>query len=326
MNPDKKKRIARIFSLFSSKDVSPDLEDKVHHWLIDEEDQEEKKNASFHFWNSINHTPDEDAEEVLSRVNREIGENGNKTNLMRRLFYVAAVFASLFVLATGVMFVLSQNEKTIELVTGYGEKEYHVLPDGSEVRIQPGSKLTYQAKYKNGRRELKLSGEAFFNVKKDTEHPFTVQTNELTVQVLGTEFSIRSYPGDELITTTLASGQVEIHSDKGRLATLKPNEQFVYVRASGIGTVNQLTNNEVLEATAGALCFENATLSEILRSVERKYNVRIKQNSGHLRERYTVSFHKEDVLDTVLEVLDETVEKYSFLRSGDEVILKKDNE
>lgn len=323
MKTDKENRMTRIFTLFARKRYSPEVEEETQRWLIGEEDSEEKRDASFRFWNTIKAPGDEGMEDALDRVNREIGASKQQMSLTRRIVYVAAVFTGLFVLATGLMFFVNTGQQESAVVTANGETQQAVLPDGSVVRLQPGSKLTYKNGFEQDKRVLQLAGEAYFSVAHEQDRPFVVEAGKLNVQVTGTEFTLRSYPGDDRIVATLIRGQIAVDTGKGEKTVLAPGEQFVFNRLTGESVVSKLAPEDIAVTKEGGLYFDNVTLTEILRSIERQYNVRIKQSPGKLRNRYTIRLHNEDGLDEILEMLDETVDEYTFVRKGDEVILKK---
>jgi transmembrane sensor len=101
------------------------------------------------------------------------------------------------------------------------------LPDGSEVVLNAGSELAYPDNFLNGRREVKLSGEAYFNIAKDANAPFVIHTKEVDVKVLGTVFNLKAYPNERKTETVLISGAVEvtIKNNEGQKILLKPNQK-----------------------------------------------------------------------------------------------------
>src|SRR5690606_37727632 len=98
-------------------------------------------------------------------------------------------------------YTVSENFTTIECA--YGDRSTIYLPDGSKVCLNSGSKITFDNTFKSGVRKLSLEGEAFFSVKKDSEIPFIVNTDDLQVEVLGTEFNLKAYPDEESVSVTL---------------------------------------------------------------------------------------------------------------------------
>jgi ferric-dicitrate binding protein FerR (iron transport regulator) len=116
-----------------------------------------------------------------------------------------------------------------EVSTKYGSKTKLVLPDGSQVWLNAGSKLTYDKNYGNAIREVSLSGEAFFDVVKNAARPFVIHTEKIDIRVLGTAFNVKSYPGEKNTETSLIRGSIEvtIHNRLSGKIILKPNEKLV---------------------------------------------------------------------------------------------------
>jgi transmembrane sensor len=119
---------------------------------------------------------------------------------------------------------------TSEVVARPGARTKLVLPDGTQVWLNSGSKLHYNNDFNTRLREVNLEGEAFFDVVRDASHPFIVHTSAINVKVLGTAFNVKSYPRDKVIEATLLRGMIEI-TRKDDPSTpkviLKPNEKLI---------------------------------------------------------------------------------------------------
>jgi transmembrane sensor len=101
------------------------------------------------------------------------------------------------------------NEVTVPL----GSKSQIRLPDGTEVVLNAGSKLTYTTDYGKKLREVEFSGEAYFKVAKMKNKPFIVHTSKTSIEALGTEFNVKAYPNENIIETILVEGSVKIHKN-----------------------------------------------------------------------------------------------------------------
>lgn len=116
-----------------------------------------------------------------------------------------------------------------EVSTKNGSRSKIMLPDGTQVWLNAGSKLTYGKEFGNRLREVTLTGEAYFDVVKDSARPFLIHARNVDIRVLGTAFNVKSYPGDKTTETSLIRGSVEV-SIKNRpkeKIILKPNEKLV---------------------------------------------------------------------------------------------------
>jgi len=119
---------------------------------------------------------------------------------------------------------LAQNS----ISTKHGSKSKIQLPDGTQVWLNSGSKLTYNETFTTSNREVCLSGEAYFDVIKDKDHPFLIHAKAVDIKVLGTAFNVRSYPDEKMVETSLIRGVVELtlknYGDKKFV--LRPNQKF----------------------------------------------------------------------------------------------------
>ena len=114
---------------------------------------------------------------------------------------------------------------TIQTVSTLAETRTVCLPDGSTVTLNHYSSLSYPEKFKSDKREVKLNGEAYFEVSKNKKHPFIVQTETIDVQVLGTHFNVDAYQNNPDVKTTLLTGSVAVsNKSKSVRVILKPNE------------------------------------------------------------------------------------------------------
>jgi len=118
------------------------------------------------------------------------------------------------------------------------------LPDGSVVRLNSSSSLTYDKNFGKNIREVSLIGEAFFDVTKDSSHPFIIHTNVIDIKVLGTAFNVKSYPGDQNTETSLIRGKVEVtlKNRSNEKVYLNPNEKLVVANNSSF--VNRTLVNQ----------------------------------------------------------------------------------
>jgi transmembrane sensor len=197
-----------------------------------------------------------------------------------------------------------------------GSKTEIQLPDGSLVKLNSGSTLTYPSAFESNSRSVKLEGEGFFTVSKDSERPFYVNTTNISVKVLGTVFNVKSYPDENLIETTLLSGSVEIYSEPGTgrnssdeqpVAVLNPNERAIWYKdGQGKSGKQFQPANLVVEKLNDAgiyiawkdniLKFDNEKFGRIVRKLERWYGVEIElKYPGIANEQFSGQFDRETI-------------------------------
>ncbi|MEO5594630.1 MAG: FecR family protein [Chitinophagaceae bacterium] len=135
---------------------------------------------------------------------------------------------SLFFHEAGKTLAKTQTDKS-EVSTKYGSRTKLQLPDGTQVWLNSGSKLSYDKNFGNGTREVILSGEAYFDVVKNPAHPFVIHTTTIDIKVLGTAFNVKSFPGEKNTETSLIRGSIEVtfRNRPSEKIILKPNEKLV---------------------------------------------------------------------------------------------------
>lgn len=139
----------------------------------------------------------------------------------------------------------TRQEELQELTTQYGSKSQLILPDGTKVWINAGSKLNYPKQFAGKQREVMLDGEAFFDVIENKEQPFLVHTKAFKVKVLGTAFNIRAYSDEDSASASLIRGtvEVELNAGKNNKVLLHPNEKLVVPAAASLIEPNETVSN-----------------------------------------------------------------------------------
>ena len=195
------------------------------------------------------------------------------------------------------------------LAVPYGKRFEVQLSDGTTVNLNSGSSLKYPVNFIKGKnRHVFLSGEAFFNVAKDTNHPFIVNANEIDVRVLGTKFNISSYPEDKNINTVLVEGSVSTYKagetyQSENATLLKPGYKAAWNKTNKTIEVTETDVETHLAWINGRLILYEVEFSAILKKLERQYNVKFINNNIALKNRFfTAKFDVEDI-DQVMKSL-----------------------
>lgn len=199
-------------------------------------------------------------------------------------------------------YVVANEEKnelqynTVEVP--YGKTFDLVLSDGSTVAMNSGSSLRYPVAFpKTGDREVFLEGEAFFKVAKDKGRKFMLETKEVKIQVLGTEFNVTAYPDDDKTVTSLQEGAVKVF-DTNNFETpllLTPNEQAVWDKQFRSHDKKEVSPYDIGAWRRNQLVFKQQSFDEILRIMERRFDVRIENNNKQLgKKRFTANFYEKN--------------------------------
>ncbi|QIH36164.1 FecR family protein [Sphingobacterium sp. DR205] len=197
----------------------------------------------------------------------------------------------------------SSQEHTV-VYTALGQKSQVVLPDGSKAWLNAGTKMTYSHAFNQYDRKITLDGEAFFDVVKKENMPFTVQTSHLDVVVKGTAFDVSAYADDAKIEVSLLRGRVAIKDKKGQLiGELKPNDWIQLDKRTGRYTqIRQLDAVQYSTWKSEELVFENEPLESVLKKLERWYGVNITWRGAESDRHYTFKV-KTESLREILELI-----------------------
>lgn len=321
-----KNNISRIIKKYLSGRFSSDTEEKVQRWLIKDKNTEDKESASLEYWDNLEIAPDSKIYSRLDRVNKRIGhiqKQPIKVPLYRKLSRVAAVLIPLFIVAGGYLYHQSNQDNIIEIYVAYGEEKHVFLPDSSEIWINAGSIIKYPKEFKGNQRLVELDGEAYFSVRRDESKPFIVNTENLSVNVLGTKFNVKAYSNEELVTTTLTSGKIEVESEE-QSQILKPNEQLSFNKKTSAINITEIPSNETDAWISGQLIFTDASFNEILQSLERRFNTSFDISGFNIStdKKYTIKFYQKENLDEILTVLDEVI-GFSYKKKQDRIVITK---
>ena len=235
-----------------------------------------------------------------------IGQN-YKRILVEKYIKYAAIF--IFFVVTPFLFWILNRERPVELtsvnVGVHDSIKTVILPDGSKVWINNGSIFTYPVAFTEGERKVKIEGEAYFEVKTDSVHPFLVQTGVVTVRVCGTSFNVNAHAEDSTVETTLVQGKVILQNGQGKkMVGLNPGQLAVYNRKSRTIKVSNVNTDVFTSWRNGLFVFDNASITEIAKKIEDFYNVRITINiKNPIPNKYNFVFRQTQSLNTVLEML-----------------------
>ncbi len=238
--------------------------------------------------------------------NVTLNKQSNIRFQLNRMIRVAALFILPVLTAAGVYFFMSKNElSTAPLIIAVerGQKANITLPDGSKVWLNSQSKLTYTADFNIKERELQLDGEAYFEVAHNADKPFIVKSHDIEVEALGTAFGMKAYNDDNLISSILMRGRVKVTTPDGE-SILMPNERVLYDKTTHKKTQSTVTNaTDFTGWIQNELRFENESLGDIAKTIQRIYNVEIIFASEQLKnQRYTGTVNNNS-LESVLNII-----------------------
>jgi ferric-dicitrate binding protein FerR (iron transport regulator) len=239
--------------------------------------------------------------------------------LYLKISRIAAILISVVALSFSLAWMMghlqqeSQEVAWFESSTPRGEKSKLLLPDGSTVWLNSESTISFPNNFAAGNREVKLSGEAYFEVAKFSGLPFIVKTKAYDIHVLGTKFNVMAYDDFMRTETSLVEGQVKIHKGS-QVVSLAPGQVLTFQdNKIKIKEANTIRSGYWKD---GRFDFDQVTFEELIARLERWYNVDIKMEKDELKEIvYSGVFKNEETIWQVLNSIQMTL-PITYSRSG----------
>jgi len=240
---------------------------------------------------------------------RVVNDRRKKPDVLQVLIRVAAILL-LPVVGLGIFYFYAGNSgdtaysnEKLTVVAPLGQKSKLILPDSTVVWLNSGSKLSYTIFSENTKREVDLSGEAYFEVTRDKKHPFVVSTKDYEIKVLGTKFNVRSYDYDKATETALEEGKVAITFSNGKKYELIPGQV-----ALASNTANMEIKNADIRSIVcwknNVLRFSNTPVKEMVPMLERWYGVHINvKNMDKAGEKCFTMTIKTESLNEALQLI-----------------------
>jgi len=272
----------------------------------------------------------EDEERLVAGLWKAVDRDKYKRR--RSLLRYAAVWAGMIVVSGGVWMqwnrrlqknALRKSQEFMAISTGYQQVRKVLLPDSSIVWLNSATHLSYHPDFTTNR-EVLLSGEAFFQVRSDVQHPFVVKAGGTSTRVYGTAFNVSAYPEAGQLRVSLQSGKVGVEFDgKGGKANkvLTAGQLLIYDKELGAGQVMQQSPGEMDVWTAGRLLFYETPLKEALAQVEARYGIHIIYDRP-LKEQTITARFENTALEKVLEHLSFGWDLH-FTRKGDSLHVRQ---
>jgi len=181
------------------------------------------------------------------------------------------------------------------------------LPDGSTAVLNKKSSLAYEYNRLQKKRKLKLTGEAYFNVKHQETKPFIIETQEVIIEDIGTTFNVMAYPESNTVEVFVESGEVRFYTTNNKGLNLKEGETGIYNKTTKTFARLIETDTNVLAYQNHMFHFNNTDLGTILDEINEVYNAKLVVVKEQLRGcRITVDF-KGESLDSIVEIIAETL-------------------
>lgn len=196
------------------------------------------------------------------------------------------------------------------------------LPDGTAVWLNARTTLRYPVNFNKKQRSVELNGEAYFEVARKEDCPFTVETDRYKVDVLGTKFNIESYKEKMNFSTTLMEGKVRIRSTENPEVSLILAPGTKAVCENKKLTVHKVDDYNPYRWKEGLICFKNESFETIMADFEKYYGVSIRVNNKNVNKyKYTGKFRQTDGIDYALRVLQKDI-TFNYTKNDEEQTIR----
>ncbi|TAN13268.1 MAG: FecR family protein [Chitinophagaceae bacterium] len=207
------------------------------------------------------------------------------------------------------------------LTTPLGGTYSVMLSDGTKVWLNAGSELRYPSLFQGGTRTVSLSGEAYFEVATDVNHPFIVKTSGQDIKVLGTEFNVEAYTDDAEIITSLIKGKVQVEAG-GKNLVLDPGQQSLWNKQDRLDINPDADIAQAVAWKNGYFRFDKADIQSIMTQLARWYNIRVVYEPGLKNQYFGAIMNRNNNISQILDMLSATGEIH-FKVEGNVVMVKQ---
>lgn len=260
-------------------------------------------------WNKSGYELDDITKKrIWQGISRKIDNSVNAARIQYYKWYSIAV-SVLLVIAFGGLAILWNNKPSAPMyvvASGIQNLEKIELPDGTQVCLGPGSRLEYPSEFRADRRDIKLEGQAFFDVAKKPGNPFIVHTGGMQIEALGTAFELFNYDDCNEMEAILVNGSIKVDFGEKYNSTdriMKPNEKLTLYKSTGKTQIDKIDADKYTSWRSGVLSFENENLAMIIPRLEKWYGRNIECDNRLLND-YRFTFKvRDESLDVLLFIM-----------------------
>lgn len=245
---------------------------------------------------------------VESWVKVERGIKTQQLRWMKSVLKYAAIVVMAFI-AGNLLKPSLPSDKEIrysEITVPFGQMSQIKLSDGTKIWLNSGTTLRYPERFAENSRSVSIEGEAFFEVAKMAHKPFTVNTTEMNIEVLGTSFNLSSYKEDATTKVTLVEGKVSVRDNTGKtIAQLIPGQMAVKNKQTNTLDISNVQTAFYSAWIEGKIYFDDEPLDQIAVKLERWFNVEITFANQQLKShRFTGTILRNKPVDQIMQALE----------------------
>jgi transmembrane sensor len=234
---------------------------------------------------------------VFAAVSNPPLKSGSRYRLMK---YAAA--AAVLIVCCSITWWFTRATRIV-VAAAPGKVVKQLLPDGSTVWLNDNSIVVYYSNFSAHRNIELQQGEAFFEVKKDAAHPFTVQSKGISTTVKGTSFSVKMVDRTGDVKVSVVTGKVLVHKEQDTLGYLLPGQRLRYIKQHNTTRTDSAQTGEANAWIHGDLFLQNATLNEVAQWLHDHFNVSVQNKRAHYTGDYYLQVKRDISLPEVIRIL-----------------------
>ncbi len=288
-----------LIGKYITSQISEEEANELEKWRTEREGNEKEFQMLLAVWHVPGNTGkfEEEGEQILKEILAK--PKTAKLIPLNRFLLVAASITVALILGLMYNFLIDTDHELIQYqATENGELK--ILPDGTKVWLKSGSALSYYPDF-NTERKINFTGEAYFQVYSDPDHPFTISTDDVKTTVLGTSFNLSAPKNIEVMVLHLDEGKVSVqHESNQRI--LSPGQVISVSKTDKKMEIRTVTNDNHQFLRTGKLFYKEVKLAQVCQELARHYNVEIQLQVDNPDELYTGRFNNKSVAE-VLEII-----------------------
>lgn len=284
---------------------------RIAAWFRDNDSRDDIRLAIRDHWDDFS-TEGEESPKNLENIYNHLLEQIQQEQpapqpLYKRVITLYSKIAAVLLLPLMIYAAISLGNKETadgtafaEIYAPPGARTRFILPDGSNGWLNSNTRLKYPLNFTTNR-HLELSGEAYFEVSKNAEFPFTVSTSALDIRVLGTIFSVSAIPEDNTTEVILQEGSVELDNPGiGLRSTIDPDQKFTFNKSDRKYQTSAINAQQYNAWKDGLLIFRNEPLGDVFKRLSRWYNVKINITDQQITKyKYRATFKNEPIEEVI---------------------------
>ncbi|WP_075559784.1 FecR family protein [Parabacteroides timonensis] len=297
-------------------------------WLNEDEKNQKEFCELRSYWNADVNIRNEispilSVDKLQQKINNQTKHPQKRQTLKYMLPIAAAI--TLFVALAINLWLIKERKQPCEYYTYLTSESTAnlTMDDGTKITLNKNSRLTYSSEYGIENRSVKLIGEAFFDVEKDSIKPFKIEIGNASVTVLGTTFNIKAEESSNKITATLIKGSIQFHAAEQNLI-LKPGQQLTFLQNSNHISVEQVDTDIFTSWTTGLLKYKSIPFVKLISELKTKYQVEINISNKRLTNPDIVvsgTFSENQNIGEILTVISKSL-PFRWEKKDDKYIIK----